>query len=196
MIDNRPPFQITKKHRIKLMGHKTKVIWFTGISGSGKSTLANLLEIELAKKNIHTYILDGDHLRNGLNKDLGFDEKDRRENIRRAAEVTKLIIDAGLVVICSFITPFSSDRKMAREIIGQDEFTEVFLDCPLEKCIERDPKGLYKKALNGEINKFTGIDSPYERPENSELILRTDLLTIEECLELIIQSISIVDEPS
>jgi bifunctional enzyme CysN/CysC len=168
MIDYKPSFQITQNKRSKLMGHFPKVIWFTGISGSGKSTLANLLDIELYKKNIHTYTLDGDHLRNGLNKDLGFGDSDRSENIRRAAEVAKLMSEAGLVVICSFISPFELDRKMAREIIGNAQFVEIFLDCPLKECIERDPKGLYKKALNGDIKNFTGIDSPYEKPESSE----------------------------
>lgn len=196
MIDYKPSFPITQNQRSKLMGHAPKVIWFTGMSGSGKSTLANLLDIELYKKNIHTYTLDGDHLRHGLNKDLGFGDSDRSENIRRAAEVAKLMSEAGLVVICSFISPFELDRKMAREIIGNAQFVEIFLDCPLKECIERDPKGLYKKALNGDIKNFTGIDSPYEKPESSELILRTDQLTQEECIERIIQSISDIYEPA
>jgi bifunctional enzyme CysN/CysC len=149
------------------------VLWFTGMSGSGKSTIANLLERKLHSEGRHTYILDGDNVRHGLNRDLGFTDADRVENIRRVAEVAKLMAEAGLVVIVSFISPFRSERRSAREIMREGEFTEIFVDTPLEECIRRDPKGLYARALKGEIPNFTGIDSPYEAPENPEIHLRT-----------------------
>jgi bifunctional enzyme CysN/CysC len=148
-------------------------LWFTGLSGSGKSTIANLVEQELFAMGKHTYILDGDNVRHGLNKDLGFTETDRVENIRRVAEVAKLMVDAGLIVLVTFIAPFRKDREMARSLFQEDEFYEIFIDTPLEEAERRDPKGLYKKARRGEIKNFTGIDSPYERPENPDIHLDT-----------------------
>jgi bifunctional enzyme CysN/CysC len=154
------------------MQHKPAVLWFTGLSGAGKSTVANLVEAALHARGVHTILLDGDNVRHGLNKDLGFTETDRVENIRRIGEVAKLMTDAGLVVLCSFISPFRAERLMVRELIEQGEFIEVFVDTPIEQCIERDPKGLYRRAIAGEIKNFTGIDQPYEVPENPELHLR------------------------
>jgi bifunctional enzyme CysN/CysC len=149
------------------------MLWFTGLSGSGKSTIANLVEKSLAAEGKHTYLLDGDNVRHGLNKDLGFTDADRVENIRRVGETAKLLLDAGLVVLVSFISPFRSERRMARDLVAADEFIEVFVDTPIEVCIQRDPKGLYEKARAGAIKNFTGVDSPYEAPENAELTIKT-----------------------
>jgi bifunctional enzyme CysN/CysC len=146
-------------------------LWFTGLSGSGKSTIANLVDRRLHALGYHSYILDGDNVRHGLNKDLGFTPEDRVENIRRVAEVAKLMSDAGLIVLVSFISPFRAERRMAREMFAEGEFAEVFVDTPIEVCEQRDAKGLYAKARKGEIRNFTGIDSPYERPENAEIVL-------------------------
>jgi len=162
---------ITKFERERLNGHRGKVIWFTGLSGSGKSTLANALEVELHKKGVRTYILDGDNIRQGLNKDLGFTDADRVENIRRVAEMAKLMLDAGLIVTTAFISPFKQEREMARELIGNDNFIEVYVDTPLEVCEQRDAKGLYKKAREGKIPNMTGINSPYEPPDNAEFVV-------------------------
>jgi bifunctional enzyme CysN/CysC len=164
---------VDKAARSALKHQKPAVLWFTGLSGSGKSTIANLVERSLHAEGRHTYILDGDNVRHGLNRDLGFTDADRVENIRRVAETAKLFADAGLIVLVSFISPFRSERNMARELMGEGEFIEVFVDTPLEVCIARDPKGLYAKAKSGAIRNFTGIDSPYERPENAELVLTT-----------------------
>lgn len=164
---------VTKRSRAALMGQKPAVLWFTGLSGSGKSTIANRLESLLHVSGGHTILLDGDNVRHGLNRDLGFTEADRVENIRRIAEVAKLMADAGLIVIVAFISPFRSERRLARELMEPGEFIEVFIDTPLEECISRDPKGLYKKAISGEIANFTGIDSPYEPPENAEIRVNT-----------------------
>jgi bifunctional enzyme CysN/CysC len=164
---------VTKNARASLKGQKPAMLWFTGLSGSGKSTIANLVERALHAEGKHTYMLDGDNVRHGLNRDLGFTDADRVENIRRVAETAKLFVDAGLIVLVSFISPFRSERRMARELLQAGEFIEVFVDTPIEVCIERDPKGLYKKAQAGEIKHFTGIDSPYEVPENPELTLKT-----------------------
>lgn len=160
---------ITKSKREKLKGHQGKVIWFTGLSGSGKSTLANALELELHEQGKHTYLLDGDNIRQGLNKDLGFTEADRVENIRRIAEVAKLMMDAGLIVLTAFISPFKREREMARELIGKENFIEVFVNTPINICEERDPKGLYKKARDGKLPNFSGISSPYEPPEHPDI---------------------------
>jgi adenylylsulfate kinase len=176
--------KITKKDRIKLTDQKPCIIWFTGLSASGKSTIANALEEALYKNGNFTYLLDGDNIRCGLNSDLGFDEKSRTENIRRIGEVAKLFVDSGLIVITAFISPFKKDRKFVRNLVEDKEFIEVFVDTPIEVCQERDPKGLYKKALKGEIKNFTGIDSLYETPDNPEIILKPD--TIENNLKTII----------
>ncbi len=165
---------VTKEVRAGLKGQKPAVLWFTGLSGSGKSTIANLVEIRLAGQNAHTIALDGDNLRHGLNRDLGFTDADRVENIRRVGEVSKLMADAGLIVLCSFISPFEAERRMVRELLGPGEFVEVFCDTPLETCIQRDRKGLYKRALAGEIKNFTGVTQPYERPDNAEIVLTLD----------------------
>ena len=174
---------VNTQARSQLMGHKGKVFWLTGLSGSGKSTVANAFEKALQAQGVHSYILDGDNIRTGLNKDLGFTEADRVENIRRTAEVAKLMKDAGLVVITAFISPFRSERDMARSLFDNDEFVEVFMDVSLETAEGRDPKGLYRKARQGELPHFTGIDSPYEAPETAELILHTDALSVEQCVD-------------
>ena len=155
-------------------GQKASVLWFTGLSGSGKSAIANVLEKKLHAMGKHTYILDGDNVRHGLNRDLGFTDADRVENIRRAAETAKLFVDAGMIVITSFISPFISERPMGREMMGSDEFLEIFVDTPLAVCEGRDAKGLYAKARNGDIPNFTGIDSPYEIPQTAEIIVNGD----------------------
>lgn len=165
--------------------HKPVVLWYTGLSGSGKSTIANAVDRMLYEKGYHTYILDGDNIRHGLNKDLGFDEKSRVENIRRISEVTKLFIDAGIIVGTAFISPFICDRKQARELIGAD-FIEVFIDTELSECEKRDPKGLYKKARKGDISNFTGISSPYEQPINPEIHIRTQEKSIEACAKVVV----------
>ena len=166
-------FDITRKDREALKAQQGKVIWFTGLSGSGKSTLANALEHVLHQAGKHTYILDGDNIRQGLNKDLGFSDADRVENIRRIAEVARLMADAGLIVITAFISPFKKEREMARNLIGSEHFLEVYVSTSLAVCEERDPKGLYKKARAGQIPEFTGISSPYEAPLNPELVVAT-----------------------
>jgi bifunctional enzyme CysN/CysC len=173
-------FIIDKKSRAEHKSQQPYVLWFTGLSGSGKSTIANLVEQELFALGKHTYILDGDNVRHGLNRDLGFTETDRIENIRRVAEVAKLMLDAGLIVLITFISPFRKDREMARSLFKEGEFHEIFVDCPLEEAEKRDPKGLYKKARAGEIKNFTGIDSPYEKPSNPELHLLTSKQTPAE----------------
>ncbi|MGN6584935.1 MAG: sulfate adenylyltransferase subunit CysN [Rhizobiaceae bacterium] len=174
---------IDKKARAELKNQKPAVLWFTGLSGSGKSTIANLLEKKLAASGRHTYILDGDNVRHGLNRDLGFTAEDRVENIRRVAEVARLMADAGLIVLVSFISPFRAERRLARELMGEGEFAEVFVDTPFEECARRDPKGLYARALKGEIKNFTGVDSPYEAPENPEIHLETLGRSPEEMVE-------------
>ncbi|UXJ50293.1 sulfate adenylyltransferase subunit CysN [Pseudomonas citronellolis] len=177
---------VDKTARAHLKGQKPCVLWFTGLSGAGKSTIANLVEKALLAMGRHTYLLDGDNVRHGLNRDLGFAEADRVENIRRVAEVTKLMVDAGLIVITAFISPFRAERKMARGLLADGEFIEVFVDTPLAIAEERDPKGLYKKARRGELKNFTGIDSPYEAPESPELRIETVTLTPEATAERVI----------
>ena len=171
---HRQALSITREDRERLNGHKGRVIWFTGLSGSGKSTIANVLEKELHAQGKRTYILDGDNIRHGLNKDLGFTDADRVENIRRVAEVAKLMMDAGVIVMTAFISPFRQEREMARELIGEENFVEIFVDAPLEVCEQRDPKGLYKKARSGQLPNMTGINSPYEAPLKPDLLLQTD----------------------
>jgi bifunctional enzyme CysN/CysC len=165
--------EVDKAARARSLGQVPRCLWFTGLSGSGKSTIANLVEKRLLAMGLHTYLLDGDNVRHGLNKDLGFSDQDRVENIRRVAEVSKLMVDAGLIVLVSFISPFRAERRMARELFDDGEFIEVFVDTPLEEAERRDVKGLYAKARAGKIPNFTGIDSPYEAPEAPELRLRT-----------------------
>ncbi|MFQ2604579.1 adenylyl-sulfate kinase [Aeromonas caviae] len=162
---------VDKQSRAEQKGQKPLVIWFTGLSGAGKSTLAGALEQALAAAGKHTYLLDGDNVRHGLCGDLGFDDAARQENIRRVGEVAKLMVDAGLIVLTAFISPFRAERQLVRNLVGEGEFVEVFVDAPLAVCEERDPKGLYKKARAGEIRNFTGIDSAYEAPENPEIHL-------------------------
>jgi adenylylsulfate kinase len=162
---------VNKASRAELKRQKPLVIWFTGLSGAGKSTLAGTLEQALAGEGKHTYLLDGDNVRHGLCGDLGFDDAARQENIRRVGEVAKLMVDAGLIVLTAFISPFRAERELVRNLLGADEFVEVFVDAPLAICEERDPKGLYKKARAGEIRNFTGIDSAYEAPEQPEIHL-------------------------
>jgi len=164
---------VNKATRAGMKGQKPAILWFTGLSGSGKSTIANLVEKALTAEGRHTYLLDGDNVRHGLNRDLGFTDADRVENIRRVGETAKLFLDAGLIVLVSFISPFRSERRMARELVGAGEFIEIFVDTPLEVCMTRDPKGLYEKARAGTIKNFTGIDSPYEPPERAQLTIRT-----------------------
>jgi bifunctional enzyme CysN/CysC len=177
---------INKKTRSELNSQKPCVVWFTGLSGSGKSTIANILEQKLHTIGKRTYLLDGDNVRHGLNKDLGFTDTDRVENIRRVAEVSKLMVDAGLITLVSFISPFKSERQMARDLLSSDEFFEIFVNTPLEECEKRDPKGLYKKARAGELKNFTGIDSLYEEPENPDIILDTASSNAEELTDQII----------
>ncbi|MCH7370326.1 adenylyl-sulfate kinase [Aeromonas sp. MR16] len=162
---------VSKQSRSQLKAQKPLVLWFTGLSGAGKSTLAGALEQALAAEGKHTYLLDGDNVRHGLCGDLGFDDAARQENIRRVGEVAKLMVDAGLIVLTAFISPFRAERDLVRSLLGADEFIEVFVDAPLSVCEERDPKGLYKKARAGEIRNFTGIDSAYEAPESPEIHL-------------------------
>ena len=164
---------MTREARAGLKHQKPAVLWFTGLSGSGKSTIANLVEKQLHALGRHTMTLDGDNVRHGLNRDLGFTEEDRVENIRRVAEVARLMSDAGLIVLVSFISPFRSERRLARDMMMSGEFIEVFVDTPLEECARRDPKGLYKKAMSGNLANFTGISSPYEAPEQPDIHLKT-----------------------
>jgi len=178
---------ITKVDRSKLKNQKPCVLWFTGLSGSGKSTIANALDIKLHEMGRHTYLLDGDNIRHGLSKDLGFTDEDRVENLRRVAEVSKLMVDAGLIVISAFISPFKSERQMARDLFTEGEFFEIFIDTPLEIAEQRDVKGLYKKARAGELKNFTGIDSPYERPEFSELVLFSHQFSLDDLVQQTVQ---------
>lgn len=166
-------YKITRSDREQQNKHQGKVLWFTGLSGSGKSTLANLLENELHQKGFKTYVLDGDNLRFGLNGDLMFSDEDRKENLRRISEVAKLFVDAGIVVLAAFITPFEEDRKKIKDKIGAEDFLHIYVDCPIEECERRDVKGLYAKARAGEIKNFTGISSPFEIPKDNALIVNT-----------------------
>ena len=180
---------VTAEDREKLLNQKGCVIWFTGLSGSGKSTLANAVEQVLHQQRHHTYVLDGDNVRHGLNKNLGFSPEDREENIRRIGEVAKLFADAGSIVMTAFISPYRADRDQARALIAEGRFVEVFVDCPLEVCEERDTKGLYKKARAGEIKEFTGISAPYEPPLNPEVTINSAELSIEACAEAVVSAL-------
>ncbi|MBO1510475.1 adenylyl-sulfate kinase [Metabacillus bambusae] len=177
---------VTKEERRKKNNYQSYVLWFTGLSGSGKSTLANALARHLFETNIQSYVLDGDNIRHGLNKDLGFTDEDRKENIRRIGEVSKLFVDSGQIVLTAFISPFREDRQQVRDILSENEFFEVYVKCSLDECEVRDPKGLYKKARNNEIKHFTGIDSPYEEPENPAIIVDTETQTVEESVKQIV----------
>lgn len=178
---------LSKRERQSLNNHKSAIIWFTGLSGSGKSTLANALEKKLFDLNIRTYLLDGDNIRHGLNKGLGFSDEDRKENIRRIGEVSKLFVDSGQFALTAFISPFKEDRENVRNLVEKDEFIEVYVKCSLDECENRDPKGLYKKARSGEIPEFTGISSPYEEPVNPEITINSDSLSVEEGANQIIR---------
>ena len=173
-------FSIGRSDRERLGGHPGRVIWFTGLSGAGKSAIANALEIELYRCGRRTFILDGDNIRRGLNQDLPFTDEGRIENIRRVAEVAKLMMDAGIIVITAFISPFKRERELARKLIGVDDFTEVFVDTPLALCEARDPKGLYKRARSGQLQYMTGIDSPYEPPEHPDFTICGAGATVED----------------
>jgi bifunctional enzyme CysN/CysC len=177
--------ELDRRARAKLKHQTARCVWLTGLSGSGKSTIASLLEKRLHAEGRHTYLLDGDNVRHGLNRDLGFTEADRVENIRRVAEVARLMVDAGLIVLVSFISPFRSERRMARELFGDGEFVEVFVDTPLEVCEQRDVKGLYAKARAGEIREFTGISDPYEPPARAEVVVDTSVTPLNESVALI-----------
>lgn len=175
--------KVSKEQREQLMQQRTKLIWFTGLSGSGKSTLAVQLEAQLFARGFKTYLLDGDNIRTGLNKDLSFADEGRVENIRRIGEVSKLLLDAGVIVLSAFISPFKADREQVKAIVGASNYIEVFVDTPLEICEQRDVKGLYKKARAGEVKNFTGIDSPYERSDSADLVIKTDTLTVDQSIE-------------
>jgi adenylylsulfate kinase len=179
--------RVTKDMKQKLHGHKSFVLWFTGLSGSGKSTVASEVEHKLFQKGLSTVLLDGDNVRHGLNQDLMFSEKDRKENIRRLGEVAKLFVDNGVIVLVAAISPIEADRQAVRQILGMDEFIEIYIDCSLSECENRDPKGLYKKVREGLISDFTGISNPYEIPVNSEIVLHTELKNITECTNEVIQ---------
>lgn len=184
---------ITRTQREKLHGHAGRAIWLTGLSGAGKSTLATALEIALHAQGQRTYVLDGDHLRRGLNRGLGFDEADRNENIRRAAEVARLFVDAGVIVIAALISPLREQRNAARALFAPADFVEVFVDVPLAIAEQRDPKGLYRKARRGELPQFTGISSPYEPPIDPELVLPTHLWTQEQCVSRLLAFLNLSD---
>ncbi|UKJ83563.1 adenylyl-sulfate kinase (plasmid) [Priestia megaterium] len=179
-------YTITKKQRRNQNGHKSFILWFTGLSGSGKSTLANATAKALFTREIRNYVLDGDNIRFGLNKNLGFSEEDRKENIRRIGEVSKLFVDSGQIVLTAFISPFQKDKNQVRQLVEQKEFVEVYVKCPLAECEKGDPKGLYQKARNGKIKNFTGIDSLYEEPINPELVIETNRYSVEECVVQVI----------
>ena len=189
-------YKTSKTDRETLHGHKAYLLWFTGLSGSGKSTLANLVEIALHKQGLSTYILDGDNIRQGINKDLSFAPEDRTENIRRIAEISNLMLDAGVITLAAFVSPYIKDREEVQQIVGTDNFIEIFVNTSLEECERRDVKGLYKKARSGEIKNMTGISAPYEAPINPDLEIITDGQSIEESVENIINFITKKLKPS
>lgn len=178
---------ITREHRETLNNHKSVILWFTGLSGAGKSTLAHAVEDRLHEMTCRTFVLDGDNVRHGLCGDLGFSEADRKENIRRIGNVAKLFLEAGVIVLTAFISPFRADRRLVRNMVHHGEFLEIFCDTPIEICEERDVKGLYERARKGEIKNFTGISSPYEAPTNPELVVDTGTLSLSECVEQVIE---------
>ena len=182
--------KIKRRDREKLKNQKGCVLWLTGLSGCGKSTIANMLEETLNKKGSHTYLLDGDNIRHGLSRGLGFSDEDRMENIKRVAEAAKLFVDAGIIVIASFISPLRKHRQAAKKIIGAGDFIEVFVDTPFHECVKRDAKGWYKKALNGEIESYTGVDSPYEKPEKPDVHIKVGGINAEEGVKRIIEILS------
>ena len=184
-------YKTTKIQREVLHGHKSYLLWFTGLSGSGKSTLANLVEIALHNQGLSTYILDGDNIRQGINKDLSFAPEDRKENIRRIAEISNLILDAGIITLAAFVSPYIKDREEVKQIVGTDNFIEIFVNTSLEECEKRDVKGLYKKARSGEIKNMTGISAPYEAPIKPNLEVVTDGQPIEETVKIILEFINI-----
>jgi adenylylsulfate kinase len=183
-------YQVDKTDRNKLNGHRSFLIWFTGLSGSGKSTIANALESKLFEKKIKTYTLDGDNIRKGINNDLNFSPEDRTENIRRIAEISKLFVDAGIVVLAAFVSPYKKDREAVKNIVGKNYFVEVYINTSLEECEKRDVKGLYKKARKGEIKDFTGINAPYEPPESPDIEIKTEQLSVEQSVTKIINVIN------
>jgi len=185
-------FDISSQKRAQIKNQEPKCIWLTGLSGSGKSTLANALDKELTQMGMHTYILDGDNIRNGLSSDLDFGDKDRHENIRRVAEVSKLMFDAGLIVICAFISPFQMDRDFARSLYKEGSFIEVFVDTSIDVIINRYPKGHYQNAQKGLIKNFTGVDSSYETPENPEMVIDTEKLSVDESIDQIKEYLGIL----
>ncbi len=192
MDNNNLTYHITKtdrKKREEMLGQKAVTLWFTGLSGSGKSTVADALEQKLCEMGKHTMLLDGDNIRFGLNSDLGFSEADRVENIRRIAHVCKLLNDAGVIVLASFVSPYAADRQKAKEIIGETAFTEIYVSTPIEECERRDVKGLYKKARAGEIAHFTGISDPYEAPLSPDVAIDTSKLSLAECVERVLVSL-------
>ncbi len=183
-------FQVSKKDRNIQKNHHSFVIWFTGLSGSGKSTVANALEKTLLEKGFHTYILDGDNVRNGLNNNLTFSPEDRTENIRRIAQVAKLMVDAGLIVLSAFVSPYRRDRENVKNIVGKENFVEVFVNTPIQECEKRDVKGLYAKARAGEIKDFTGVNAPYEAPQNPDVEIDTSKSSIEDSVSIIFKAIA------
>jgi len=187
---HRQPLEVSRETHAALKGQKPAVLWFTGLSGSGKSTIANLVEKRLAARGRHTFLLDGDNVRHGLNRDLGFTEADRIENVRRVGEVARLMADAGLIVLTAFISPFRAERDLVRKMLPEDEFIEIFVDTPLAEAEKRDPKGLYAKARAGEIKNFTGIDSPYEVPDDAEIVIDTTAMSADEAADIIVAELS------
>lgn len=177
---------VTRQNRENIKNHRSMVIWFTGLSGSGKSTIASALHKRLTENKMHSYVLDGDNIRLGINSDLDFSAEARSENIRRISEIAKLFVDAGVITITSFISPFIEDRAKARHIIGDADFIEVYVDCPLEVCEQRDVKGLYARARKGEIKNFTGIDSPYEAPSSPEITVKSHEMSIDHCVDAVL----------
>ena len=184
-------FALTQTERAKIKHQTPMCLWMTGLSGAGKSTLANALEQELNKMDKHTYIMDGDNLRHGLNSDLGFSDADRNENVRRAAEAAQLMVDAGLIVIVGLISPFKQERDWARSLFKDNQFKEIYISTSLQECEQRDTKGLYRKARQGEVKDFTGIDSPYEPPENPDVIIDTQDKSVSDCVQLILEKVNL-----